>query len=96
MKTSDMLEICGVTPRLVGSMLKAYIALHEMGVPVFVRVDDRENQFFVSLETACEEVWADYYELGYAWINPRLEKAVAALGCEVDWENPGCLIVYPR
>jgi len=39
----------------------------------------------------------DYYgefRGGYPWINPKIEEAVKALGCRVDWENPGCLGVY--
>lgn len=37
---------------------------------------------------------ADYYELGYPWVNPELEKALKANGLDFDWMNPGELVIY--
>lgn len=37
---------------------------------------------------------ADYYELGYPWVNPALEKALKANGLDYDWMNPGELVIF--
>ncbi len=94
MNNMEATEICGITPLLVGNLRKAYIALHELGCPVFVRMGDKEQHFFISGETATEEVWCSYYDLAYPWINPRIEAVLKPLHVGVDWENPGCLVCF--
>ena len=42
---------------------------------------------------------ADYYgefRGGGPWVDPRLEKAVEALGYFVEWYDPGTMFAYPQ
>jgi hypothetical protein len=41
---------------------------------------------------------ADYYgefRGGYPWINPKLEAFAEKHGCYWEWENAGCIGMYP-
>ncbi len=37
---------------------------------------------------------ADYYEMGYPWVNPELEKALKDNGLDYEWMNPGELVIF--
>lgn len=37
---------------------------------------------------------ADYYEMGYPWVNPELEKVLKANGLDYDWVNAGELVIF--
>ena len=36
----------------------------------------------------------DYYELGYPWINPKLEEWATANGGFWEWQDPGTIKFY--
>jgi|TARA_R110000824_G_scaffold132891_2_gene295478 hypothetical protein len=72
---------------------EAFDVLDALGAPVF---DRDANSFYVDLEEGSSEpgvVWGDFYELGYPWVNPKLEEVVAKHGGFVEWKNPGVLWV---
>ncbi len=94
MTNLEISEICGRTVCLKGNLLKAYVALHKLGCPVLVREGDTEQQFFISAETATEQIWCNYYDMGYPYINPQIERTLEPLHVGVDWENPGCLVCF--
>ena len=42
---------------------------------------------------------ADYYgefNGGYAYVNPKLTKALETMGYQIEWENPGELIAWKQ
>jgi hypothetical protein len=56
----------------------------------------RDGVLHVSAEDG--KPWADYYgeyRGGYAWINPTLEAWAKANGMYWEWQNPGCIALYP-
>lgn len=83
--------------------------LRDLGCPVFIRDEDPQEhgaQFFISAvglsdeEAACvpnldrDEVWANYYELDYPWINPLVEKVTAKHEMRIEWVNADMLGIY--
>ena len=83
--------------------------LRDLGCPLFMRDENPQEygaQFFISAEGLTDEeaayvpnldrdeVWANYYELGYPWINPLLEKVTGKYEMRIEWVSAGYLGVY--
>ena len=74
---------------MVNSTKKIEKQLLDLGVnPHSIFVDD-ERGFSISTEYDSDLIVAEYYELGYPWVNPVLEKLVKKFCMKWEWVNPG-------
>ena len=80
-----------------GNFKKAYDKLKALGVPLFER-NDRPGTFLISAEDEDSYKWVDYYnEYGRFpdfGCHAKIRETLEPLGLYVEWENPGCLVVY--
>ena len=74
----------------------AFNQLQKIGAPVF----ENEDGVFISAEDNHDEIWADYWEMGWLLAaclmtsvsitrSTRFEKN----GLYAEWQNPGCLYI---
>jgi hypothetical protein len=74
----------------MANIKKAIAALKKMGAPLI----ENEDGVFISAEQNYDnEIWADYYELGYPYVNEKIETALDKNGFFAEWVNPGLLEV---
>jgi hypothetical protein len=79
----------------------AYKKLQALNCPVFVRGDENEYssvEFYISGEDEESYLWVDYYgefRGGDSYVSPKIERILERHNLEYDWENPGCICIFP-
>ena len=76
----------------------AFNALEKIGAPL---IDHGGDEFYISAENNVNEIWADYYMMGYPacsmlddfGVNHKINAILDKYGLFAEWQNPGCLAV---
>lgn len=79
--------------KLVKAMSAVRDSMDASVMPTLYLDRDEPGQVVLSAEDG--HAFANYYDAGYPYIDPRVEAAAADLGLFWEWENPGALIAYP-
>ena len=71
-------------------------AIQKMGFHAF-----SHDGKYVKVSTEHGDDAGDYYgeyrnQGGYPWINPKLERLAKSKKAYWEWENPGCITLYPE